>query len=376
VPQAVNGNQLQVNHPSVLSTYTINVFYKNISDLSGIEYFTSLRYLDCGINQLTHFDSLPKTLVHLECEFNHLTSLPELPPALQELICYANNLPILPSLPAGLTKLDCQGNLLDSLPALPNALIILECSQNQLVFLPPVLPASLSLISCSSNLLTVLPPLPVGLMNLFCEHNQLSSIALNASLGSLMCGYNMLSSLPALPSSLAQLSCQNNALTALPALPNGLVSLNCANNQITCFPLFPNTIYPNTSTSLFNFVISANPFNCLPNYIAAMDSATLAYPLCAAGNSGGCPVATGIEGMETPAVGGFPNPANDRYFISIPYPTKINISDELGHLVQAFTVEDSRKEAVVNTSQLPDGVYFVRVLAQNSVYTQKLVVQH
>jgi hypothetical protein len=44
------------------------------------------------------------------------------------------------------------------------------------------------------------------------------------------------------------------------------------------------------------FNISNNPLNCLPNYVPAMHAADLSLPLCASGNTNGCPVVKGIVG--------------------------------------------------------------------------------
>jgi len=46
-----------------------------------------------------------------------------------------------------------------------------------------------------------------------------------------------------------------------------------------------------------NLNISNNPFTCLPNYIQKMDSVTLLYPLCTAGNPFNCPTSYGILGF-------------------------------------------------------------------------------
>jgi len=163
--------------------------------------------------------------------------------------------------------LDCAYNQLTSLPALPNSLTHLYCYNNQLTSLP-TLPNSITHLYCYNNPLTSLPTLPSSLTELSCMSNQLTS-------------------LPTLPNSLAWLKCTFNQLTSLPSLPNLLIGLNCENNQISCFPNLPLSI-----TNPFFFNISNNPFTCLPNYIAAMDATTLAYPLCVYGdtvnNIGGC----------------------------------------------------------------------------------------
>jgi len=129
---------------------------------------------------------------------------------------------------------------------------------------------SLTNLTCQSNYsLTTLPPLPNSLTYLDCQHNY------------------SLTTLPSLPNSLTYLDCDNNSLTSLPTLPNSLTYLDCDSNNITCFPTFP--------SSITTIHIYGNPFNCLPNYIASMIAYdTTHYPLCAAGNSNGCPISCNI----------------------------------------------------------------------------------
>ena len=55
---------------------SLEVFAKEISDLTGIEDFTALTWLDCGGNQLTTLDVSANTALHtLVCYENQLTSL-------------------------------------------------------------------------------------------------------------------------------------------------------------------------------------------------------------------------------------------------------------------------------------------------------------
>ncbi|MBL7934389.1 MAG: T9SS type A sorting domain-containing protein [Bacteroidia bacterium] len=199
IPSAMNGNQMDITSPAITSQTMIVVSNQNISDLTGIEYFTSLLYLNCENNSLT------------------------------------------------------------GLPILPNSLSTLRCAYNQLV---------------------TLPTLPTSLTRLYCQNNSLTS-------------------LPSLPNSLQWLRCYFNQLTSLPVLPVGLRGLDCHNNNISCFPVFPEKLI--SSPAIQPFDISSNPFTCLPNYILAMDNATLNYPLCISGNTltnpNGCGTGKGITGI-------------------------------------------------------------------------------
>src|ERR1700748_1866025 len=81
IPAAMNGNQLDTTSTLVTTTtYSINVSGAPIgymSNLTGIQYFKSLTYLNCNSNQLITLPTLPNTLTYLDCGYNvDLTSLP------------------------------------------------------------------------------------------------------------------------------------------------------------------------------------------------------------------------------------------------------------------------------------------------------------
>ncbi|MBQ6945222.1 MAG: hypothetical protein IJN43_12975 [Ruminococcus sp.] len=96
----------------------IDVHNKGISDLTGIEYFENLEYLDCSLNKLTTLDLNNNTaLIELNCYYNQLTSLD-----------VSSN--------TALTNLGCHNNQLTSLNVSNNtALEFLNCSDNQLTSL-------------------------------------------------------------------------------------------------------------------------------------------------------------------------------------------------------------------------------------------------
>ncbi len=341
LPSAMNGNQMDTTSLSVTTRISVSIQNKSINNLSGIQYFDSLRMLDCGnipynanANTLINMPRLPNKLKTLACYNNQLSSLPTLPPTLDTLLCYTNFITSLPNLPNQLTYLNCGSNALDSLPFLPNSIKYLYCSGPMNVYYLPSLPNSLITLSsrqlllnslpnlpntlinldCSLNPLDSLPPLPNslktlsigychfsnmptlpnGLISLTCNNNVFSNIQnLNDSLVSFDCSNNQLTTLPTLPNTLTNLNCMLNQITSLPSLPDNLQYFSCSYNNLSCFPTFPNSF---TNYGNYIFDISHNLFSCLPNYIAAMDAATLAFPLCSYGNINQCPVAKGIVG--------------------------------------------------------------------------------
>ena len=72
----------------------INVSYKGISDLTGVEYFTALQALNCGANSLTTLDVRQNTALQtLWCSGNNLTVLDvRQNSSLRWLYCFDNNL--------------------------------------------------------------------------------------------------------------------------------------------------------------------------------------------------------------------------------------------------------------------------------------------
>ncbi len=251
----------------------------------------SLVYIDCSYNQLTTLPSLPNSINIINCANNIITNLPTLPNALYKLICSNNiGLGTLPTLPNSLVILYCDNDGLQGLPTLPNLLVELYCGSNPNIGSLPTLPNSLGILECQNNQLSSLPTLPGSLGNLNCAANQLTNLpTLPNSLYFINCSSNAIIGMPTLPGSLNVLICNNNVITSLPILPNSLIYLDCSNNTIQCFAPFNNISY--------YFNISNNPFTCIPNYIPAMDSITLLYPLCAAGNPFNCPSSTGIVGF-------------------------------------------------------------------------------
>jgi uncharacterized repeat protein (TIGR01451 family) len=250
----------------------------------------ALQFLDCSFNNLTTLPALPNSINSINCASNNITTFPTLPNSLYKLICSNNvGLGTLPALPNSLAILYCDNDGLQSLPTLSNSLVELNCSSNPIVTLP-TLPGTLAILDCHSDQLLTLPTLPNSLGALDCSLNQLSVLpTLPNNLYSLNCSSNAIASMPTLPSSLGNLICSNNQLINLPILPSSLGLLDCSSNSIHCFEPFNNIpVYLN---------ISNNPFTCLPNYIPSMDSITLRYPLCMAGNPFNCPTAYGIVGF-------------------------------------------------------------------------------
>ena len=124
---------------NISSITSLEVYNNNITELTGIEDFTALTFLECGDNPLTSLDVSNNTaLEYLYCYSNQLTSLDvSNNTALEYLYCYDNQLTSLDvSTNTALTDLYCYSNQLTSLDVSNNtALIYLWCTSNQLTSL-------------------------------------------------------------------------------------------------------------------------------------------------------------------------------------------------------------------------------------------------
>ena len=126
----------------------IDVSEKSISDITGIELFTNLTYLNCSHNMLLALD-VSKNV------------------ALQVLLCYSNYL----------TSLDVSKNV---------ALVTLNCEYNQLTSLDVSKNVALATLNCDYNQLTSLDLTNnVALVNLNCSHNQIKETEMGDLISSL-----------------------------------------------------------------------------------------------------------------------------------------------------------------------------------------------
>ena len=150
-----------VETSNISSITSIELNFKNISDLTGIEDFSALTILECKGNQLTSLDVSQNTaLTELRCSSNYeLTSLNVSGAiALAELICMGNQLTNLDvSNSFYLTHLVIVSNQLTTLDLNNNtALIVLECGGNQLTTLDVGNNINLEYLDCHTNQLSSL----------------------------------------------------------------------------------------------------------------------------------------------------------------------------------------------------------------------------
>ena len=288
---------------------SLNISNKNISNISGIQYFTALTSLNCSGNNISSFNLSPLTkLITLDCHSNSLTTLGTLPSSLQTLNCSYNNFSgtisftnnstlktLNLSSNTRLTTVNVYGNSnLTSLDVTGcSGMTTLNCYSSKLSSLNLSGCSSLDYVNASNNQLTSLSNVPASLQSLYCLTNKFSTFSLtghsklrNLDLGSndnltsvnvqnnsaltnlyvnncsvlsvLKCGSCNISTLVFTGcSSLYYLDCSNNKLSSLNISDNhALKNVYAYNNLITSVPTFG--VYNQITLEVLN--LSGNKF--------------------------------------------------------------------------------------------------------------------
>ncbi|MBL4705951.1 MAG: hypothetical protein JKY54_15600 [Flavobacteriales bacterium] len=220
---------------------SINCTDKGITDLTGIESFTSIEGLYCTNNSIEKLDLTKNVkLMFLDCYNNKLTTLDlSKNPMLKELGCSGNQLERLElSKNEALTVLNCGFELMKSLDVSKNLqLKELYCSNSALTSLDVSKNIALEKLYCGENPLQTLDVSKnVALKVLSCPRIQLTSLNLvsNIHLQKLTCTQNSLAELNVRKNpALKWLACQKNKMTNLDVSDNlKLTYLNCDKNQL------------------------------------------------------------------------------------------------------------------------------------------------
>jgi len=177
-----NGDgEIQVSEALLIKGLLLNS--ANITDLTGIEYFSNLQFLKCSSNQIQTLNfTTPNTLQYLNCDYNQITSvnLSGLT-NLRTLKCSGNLLTTInTSNLLNLNWLHCLGNDITSLDLSSNSqLTSINCGGNELTTLDLSNQPYLGALYCSSNHLTGLDLSHCDMENgLFADYNALTFLNL------------------------------------------------------------------------------------------------------------------------------------------------------------------------------------------------------
>ncbi len=234
-----NGDD-EIQLSEALAVYQLDMFIGSITSLSGIENFTNLTHLDCGLNQLTALDvSALTNLEELLCLNNDISTINV--SGLSSLRVYHNGGNQLTTLNlSGLTALEdllCDENLLTSLDVTGlNNLQTLSCEGNDITGLTVALPNITSVNANENQLATLDVNGSPNLQTVTADDNVLTSVTVDAlqSLETLHLQNNNLSSatLTDLPN-LQTIFLFNNQLSTIDVSScTGLNFISVVNNQL------------------------------------------------------------------------------------------------------------------------------------------------
>jgi len=395
----------QISYTEAEAFDSLNVSGKNISDMTGIEAFVNIEYLDCSTNQLDSLDmSSNDSLIEFRCNDNVLKNLilsgnTELRilnctrntlnslnvsenTVLDQLHCevnFLNSLDVSNNLV--LSELYCGTNILDNLNVTKNlALKRLACSGNNLTILDMSKNVSLEYLNFSNNQLTGLDlSKNTSLSSLECIKNELTNLDLsnNAALTHLICHDNQLVSIDVSNvTTLIKLDCRNNQLCSLDISMNtDLEGLNCCENYLTSLDISNNTllgvgdedwqsIYLCNNPTLSKVCVWTMPFPPANVKIFYQGSPNVYFTT-------DCSV--GIEETNLSILRYYPNPANNLLTIdSEQYDNySVIISALNGQLLLNNEVEGHSHE--IDLSSFQKGIYLITIRSKNIVVTEKFI---
>lgn len=394
---------LTVNIESVTFLDISNRF---ISDLTGIEDFTSLEKLYCRENHIKELNITQNTsLIVLDCAVNPLLN-----------VDISHN--------ALLEYFDCNANLLTNIDISHNTnLTFLSCSGNKLENLDVAQNIELFELWCSScNLTNLNLSNNVALYRLNCAINKLSNLDLsqNTSLGWLNCGLNSLTSLDVSQNTLLiHLYTNNNQLTHLDVSQNDTLKYySCENNRLTFESLKPamgiaslsyspqdsvgtKQFLTKTAGENYSYYLEVGGENNIYKWykndvlLSSQTSATLNLTNVKLDDAGvyRCEVTNSVvTGLtlysrkitlivnKVTYVGEigtldnlniYPNPANDVLFIETPSSGNLKIYDINGKMVLNKNLENLKNE--IDISELVAGTYLLRFDSDGSTKTLPLI---
>ncbi|MCR4032590.1 MULTISPECIES: T9SS type A sorting domain-containing protein [Flavobacterium] len=311
-----NGKVLTSN---IVYVETLDVASSNISNLKGIEDFTSLTYLDCGSNKINSPDFSENIL---------LTTLYYSKNSAKTLNLSKNEF---------LTFLDCNTNELTRLDLSTNrALTYLNLSKNSFTTFDVTKNTALQTFNCTNNKLTNL------------------DVAKNLSLTTFYCNDNLLEGLDI---------SKNTAINTFNCYNNKMTNLNLKNGNNKNFNLTDSNFTNNPLLTCIN-VDDENYSN--KNWSGKKDAKAVYSSNC---------TALGVEDSVFDKAVVYPNPTKGEVNINNITLEKATVYNALGQLVKTFVFDNGETNNTIDLAGLPKGVYYVYLINGDAASAKKIIVE-
>lgn len=310
--------------------------FAGITNLTGIEDFVAVEFLDFSANQVTSVDLSQNTaLTTLGCIFNQLTSLD-----------LSNN--------TQLEWISCQNNQLSTLLLNSENLSVIECWENYLTALDVSQAAALTILRCNTNQIEQL------------------DISQNIALAHLSCWANFLTSLDTSNNvQLTSLNCSYNNIEGMDITQNPELGIFIAGN-------IPELTYLDMRNGNNENLGSVNVFGTDDLRCIFVDDAGAPYledwyidPFTTFVNNEAECDALGVHSFSEDGFLFYPNPARGSITVSIDAPTEFTVFNVNG--VQMMGGELSAGLTKISISSLSNGIYFMNVHTPNGTITRKLM---
>lgn len=325
----------------IIGITTLDISSKGISDLTGIEGFTSLIDLNCYNNKISTLDFSSNTALEiLICDKNLLTSLNITNnSALTDLSCGENYVT--------LTSIDVSQNLnLKSLNIQSNNWMnSLDVTNNTALEYLNTNGAPITNLDLTHN---------TALLGLGCQYSNLSTLDLsqNVALTRINASYNYL----------VDMDLSNNVnLTAIAIIyNNSLVSLNVKNGN-------------NSNINSFSFnATHCNSLDCITVDDVAYSEANWSFGIDA-GVIFSTNCALGVDDFNIDEVSIFPNPSKDKFNINLKINATYRLTNLFGQEVKKGFLVSGKNELETNT--LSAGIYLLNIDRPEGKVTKKVIKQ-
>ena len=304
-----NGDDLICRDEAEAFTGTLNLYNKNISDLTGIEAFTNITGLLLTNNALTTINVSQNTaLEYLWVKNNNLSSI----------------------------------NISQN-----TALEYFSCEENQITALDLSANNQIAHLSCFSNQLTSLDVSNVSSLSRFlCYDNELTSLNVSSN------------------TNLTELYVSENNLTSLDlSLNSNLKSLECNDNQLTTLDLSNG----NNSNMIQVWAYDNPDLTCIKVDAGFTPSASWQKDVSANFNEN-CGTITDVEDHFYERVSIYPNPAKDYIVIQ----SQEKIQSVILYTVAGAEVMRTTQDKM-SLTDLPNGLYIVKVISNKNEVAVKRI---
>ncbi|WP_456313858.1 T9SS type A sorting domain-containing protein [Pseudomonas shirazensis] len=367
-----DGKNGKVKTESIRKVTSLDLQSSNISDLTGLEDFKALLYLDCKYNIIKTINvTQNKLLRDLDLYDNKLSSLDVTANTELFSLTFGKNKisSINLSQNTKLNDLIADENLLSSIDFSTNTeLRNIYCGGNNLTTLNVSNLPHLNQLNCIyTNITEIDVTSNPELVWLYVNDNKISHIDLsqNPLLKYLNLGNNQLTTLDLSHNPLLELIFVEN---------NPLTTLNVQNGNNKNFILPSKTGKNAAGTIDVTSFLRTAKLSCIQvddvNYSNAnwshIKESTAIY-------SSKCTLATNDDVFNKVAM--YPNPTKGEVYISNVSLDKATVYNSLGQLVKAFVLDASNTDNTINLSGLPRGIYYVYLINGEAASAKKIIVE-